>query len=407
MIIPSIDLMGGKAVQLRQGKEHVLTAERDPLDLAREFNRYGEIAVIDLDAALGQGDNLDLIRQICRVADVRAGGGVRDAVRGDALLRAGARQIIIGTSAEPELLSKFPADRVMVALDHKGGQVVDHGWTQGTGESIFDRAQRLAPYCGNFLCTFVEKEGGMGGLSVETVREVTDQLPHPATVAGGIAVTQEVIQLSRLGFDVQVGMAIYTGKLDPAEAVIGTLDFEKMPLIPTIVQDTAGQVVMLAYSNPESLGRALREGKGIFYSRSRNEIWEKGLTSGHTQALLACRSDCDRDALLFTVQQTGPACHTGTHSCFGPQRFSLGRLFDVLAQRRADLPEGSYTAKLFKNRSMLLKKIMEEAYEVTTAEIWTDLRWEIADNLFFLCMLAVDEGMTWQDIEGELGGRHK
>lgn len=407
MIIPSIDLMGGKAVQLRQGKEHVLTADRDPLDLAREFNRYGEIAVIDLDAALGKGDNLDLIRQICRVADVRAGGGVRDAARGDALLRAGARQIIIGTSAEPELLSKFPADRVMVALDHKGGQVVDHGWTQGTGESIFDRAQRLAPYCGSFLCTFVEKEGGMGGLSVETVREVTDKLPHPATVAGGIATTEEVIQLSRLGFDVQVGMALYTGKLDPVEAVIGTLDFEKMPLIPTIVQDAAGQVVMLAYSNPESLGRALREGKGIYYSRSRNEIWEKGLTSGHTQALLACRLDCDRDALLFTVRQTGPACHTGTHSCFGPQRFSLGRLFDVLVQRRAELPEGSYTAKLFKNRSMLLKKIMEEAYEVTTAENWTDLRWEIADNLFFLCMLAVDEGMTWPDIEGELGGRHK
>jgi phosphoribosyl-ATP pyrophosphohydrolase len=407
MIIPSIDLMDGKAVQLRQGKEHVLTAERDPLALAREFNRYGEVAVIDLDAALGQGDNLDLVRTLCRVADVRVGGGIRDAARGDALLRAGAHKLIVGTAATPELLSNFPAERVMVALDHKDGQVLDHGWTQGTGESIVERANRLAPYCSGFLCTFVEKEGGMGGLSLETVEEITRQLPHPATVAGGIATTEEVVTLSKKGFDVQVGMALYTGKLDPVQAVVDTLDFEKCPLIPTIVQDTAGQVLMLAYSSPESLTRALQEGQGIYYSRSRQEIWVKGLTSGHTQTLLSCRTDCDRDALVFLVEQTGPACHTGQYSCFGPRAFSLHYLFDVLQKRRQTLPEGSYTASLFKDRHKLLKKIMEEAFEVTTAGTWEEQRWEIADNLFFLCMLAVDEGMTWADIEGELGGRHK
>ena len=133
MMIPSIDLMGGKAVQLRGGREHVLTCERDPVELALEFNRYGEVAVIDLDAALGRGDNIETMRRILAVCDARVGGGVRDRRRGEELLRAGASCIIVGTQATPEFLSAFPRERVMVALDHRGGEVVDAGWTRATG----------------------------------------------------------------------------------------------------------------------------------------------------------------------------------------------------------------------------------------------------------------------------------
>jgi phosphoribosyl-ATP pyrophosphohydrolase len=407
MIVCSIDLMGGKAVQLRQGKTHVLTSDRNPIELAREFNRYGEVAVIDLDAALGQGDNLDLIRQLCRVADVRAGGGIRDAKRAELLLRAGARKIIVGTAATPELLSQFAPERVMVALDHKGGEVVDKGWTQGTGETILARAERVAPYCSGFLCTFVESEGGMGGLPLEEAMALAKQLPRPVTVAGGVATTEEAVTISRQGLDVQVGMALYTGKLDPVTSVVESLDFEKVGLIPTIVQDTAGQVLMLAYSSKESLTKALSEGKGIYFSRSRNEIWEKGKISGHMQELVSARVDCDRDAVLFTVRQTGPACHTGTHSCFGEGRFSIAGLFETLKARKENLPEGSYSAKLFTNRKLLLRKLMEEAYEVVSAENFEELRWEIADSLYFMSLLAVSEGLEWSDIVGELGGRHK
>ena len=367
MIIPSIDLMDGKAVQLRQGKERVLTVDEDPMDLARRFNRYGEVAVIDLDAALGQGDNLELVQKLCRVADVRAGGGVRDAERGRALLRAGARTIIVGTAADPAFLSSFPADRVQVALDHRGGKVVDRGWTHDTGESLLDRAERVAPFCSGFLCTFVEDEGGMGGMDLDGVRELADQLPRPVTVAGGIATNDEVVALSQAGMDVQVGMALYTGRLDPVACVVRSMDFAKAGLIPTVVQDPAGQVLMLAYSSAASLTRALTEGKGIYYSRSRQELWEKGLTSGCTQDLKAVRADCDRDALLFQVKQVGPACHRGRHSCFGSRRFGMEALFQVLAKRRENLPDGSYSATLFRDRELLLRKIMEEAFEVTRA----------------------------------------
>ncbi len=410
MMIPSIDLMAGQAVQLRQGKDHVLTSDRCPIELAREFNRYGPVAVIDLDAALGQGDNLPLIRQLCKVATVRAGGGIRSKERGHALLRAGAERIIIGTAATPEFLGVFPAERVMVALDHRQGEVVDHGWTQSTGESLQDRADRLAPYCSSFLCTFVEAEGTLKGMDLKAALTLQSSLPHPITVAGGIATTAEVVALSQAGLDVQVGMALYTGKLDPISAVVESLDFMKAPLMPTIVQDEAGQVLMLAYSTPASLTEALQKGRGIYYSRSREAIWEKGKTSGHTQDLLACRPDCDRDSLLFQVRQKGPACHTDAYSCFGKDQrqkaFSMVKLFDTLKDRQRHLPEASYTTTLFQDPKRLTRKVMEEAFEVATAPDRDNRIWEIADLLYFLSVVAVSDGIDWSDIEAELGGRH-
>ncbi len=403
--------MGGKAVQLRQGKELVLESDRDPVELALEFNRYGEVAVIDLDAALGKGSNLELIRRICAVADARVGGGIRDVETGRELLRAGAKCLIIGTKASPEFLEQFPADKVMVALDHVQGKVVDKGWTNQTDETIWERAARLEPFCSGFLVTFVESEGGLGGLPVEKAAELLERLDKHVTVAGGIATAGEIAEISLLGADVQVGMALYQGKVDPVEAVVKSLNFPENGLLPTIVQDVGGQVLMLAYSSPESLEKALREGKGIYFSRSRKEIWEKGLTSGSSQKLLSCRVDCDRDSILFKVQQVNGACHRGTYSCFGQatgvKQFSLPQLFTLLKQRKENLPEGSYSAKLFNNRRVLLKKLMEEAYEVCSFDSQDNLRWEIADLLYFASVLAVDEGVEWSEIEAELAGRHK
>ena len=411
MLICSIDLIDGKAVQLRQGKEHVLTSDTDPIELCRQFNRYGEVAVIDLDAAMGKGDNLDLIRHMCAVADVRVGGGIRNLERAQELLRAGARQLIIGTAATEEFLSQLPAERVMVALDHVGGKVVDEAWTNTTNETVTERAHRLAPHCGSYLCTFVEDEGGMGGMNPAEVEALAKGLPHPVTVAGGVATGVEIAAISRLGLDVQVGMALYTGAFQPEDVVADSLDFEKVGLMPTIVTDTDGQVLMLAYSSPESLKLALKEGKGIYFSRSRQELWEKGKTSGHTQRLVSCRTDCDRDSLLFVVEQTHQACHRDSYSCFGGQLarpdFRLSRLFSLLKGRKKDSPEGSYSARLFADRKMLKRKIMEEAFEVATFADRRELVWEIADSLYFMSVLAVDEGIEWSEIEAELGGRHR
>lgn len=411
MIVCSIDIMNGKAVQLKQGKDLVLESERDPIDLAREFNRYGEVAVIDLDAAMGKGNNRDLIKEICKVADARVGGGIRDVETGRNLLKAGAKALIFGTAANPDLLSQFPNDRVMVALDHRNGEVVDHGWQKSTGESLWDRADRLSDYCGSYLITFVEAEGGLKGMPQSTVAGLREKLKKPVTVAGGIASTDEIVAISKLGLDVQVGMALYKGLVDAAESVIGSIAFDKSNLVPTIVKDADGQTLMLAYSSPESLRSALKTGQGTYFSRSRQEIWVKGLTSGNTQKLISCRVDCDRDTLLFTVEQSTAACHNGTYSCFGQatsaRNFNLRGLFETLKSRKESLPEQSYSATLFKDRRKLLKKIIEEAYEVVSFTDKDNLRWEIADLIYFASVLAVDEGIEWSEIESELGGRTK
>jgi phosphoribosyl-ATP pyrophosphohydrolase len=129
------------------------------------------------------------------------------------------------------------------------------------------------------------------------------------------------------------------------------------------------------------------------------------------QELISCRADCDSDALIFTVHQTVAACHTNSYSCFGsynPQpRFSMERLFEVLKERKQNLPEGSYSSTLFKDRKKLLKKIAEESFEVVTSDSRENLRWEIADLVYFLSTLAVAEGIEWHEILNELSGRRK
>lgn len=407
MLIPSIDIMGGRAVQLRRGRKPVLTSLIDPLELARRFNRFGEVAVIDLDAALGRGDNRELIKKICRVADARVGGGIREITQGEEYLRAGAGKIIIGTKATPEFLSNFPHGKVQVALDHIGEEVLDNGWQNRTGEKLIGRAEILAPYCDSFLITFVEKEGGKAGLSATAAQQLLEKIRGGITIAGGVSDSANAVELLRLGLNVQVGMALYTESLDPIDVVAGTLDWSKGSLIPTIVTDQFGQILMTAYSSIDSLRAALDKGRGIYFSRSRNELWEKGLTSGNTQELISCRWDCDRDTLLFVVKQKGNACHTEEYSCFGSRRFSLAYLHSFLEKRRDSLPEGSYSSKLFKNKQLIDKKILEEAREVVEFTDRENLIWELADLIYFTLMKATSERIEFGEVIAELERRHK
>jgi phosphoribosyl-ATP pyrophosphohydrolase/phosphoribosyl-AMP cyclohydrolase len=301
----------------------------------------------------------------------------------------------------------------MVALDQVDGKVVDHGWKTSTGESVFDRAERLSPLCSSFLSTFVTGEGCMQGVDETMVVKLRDRLRRPLTIAGGVASTDDAVSLNKLGVDVQVGMALYTGKLDLGEAFAGSLMWPSDGLIPTIVQDTSGNVLMVAYSSKESLIKALAEGTGTYFSRSRNQIWHKGETSGNRQKLLSCRTDCDSDALVFTVIQEGVACHNGSYTCFSNDQvrpFDLQSLFNIIADRKASIQDGqelSYTQKLLAKRSMLNKKIMEEAFEVVSHTDRENLKWEIADLLYFVSVLASAEGISWKEIQNELGGRHR
>ena len=184
-----------------------------------------------------------------------------------------------------------------------------------------------------------------------------------------------------------------------------------MKLTPAIVRDSkTGAILTLAYMSEESLAKTIESGETWFWSRSRNELWHKGATSGNTQRVVHIAHDCDDDALVVTVEPNGPACHTGSTSCFADiPPLPLERLMRVLRERNANRPEGSYSAYLFnEGRDKILKKVGEEATEVVIAAKGDDrarLVSELADLVFHLSVLMVDAGVTWEDVEGELEGR--
>jgi phosphoribosyl-ATP pyrophosphohydrolase/phosphoribosyl-AMP cyclohydrolase len=184
-------------------------------------------------------------------------------------------------------------------------------------------------------------------------------------------------------------------------------------LIPAIVRDArTGAVLTLAYMNEEALARTRESGETWFWSRSRGELWHKGATSGNTQRVVHIAEDCDGDALLVSVVPAGPACHNGTTSCFADAPLlPLDRLMSTLRARYEERPEGSYAARLFSaGRDRILKKIGEEATEVVIAakgEGRERMVSEIADLVFHLSLLLVDEGLEWAEVGEELERRRR
>lgn len=408
MIIPSIDLMDGKAVQLKQGKEKVLERE-DVLELAKYYSRFGEISVIDLDAAMNKGDNEELIKEICKIAHCRVGGGIRDKEKAKRILANGAKQIIIGTAANEEFLSKLPHDKVLVAIDSKKGKVTVEGWTKEVNETPADYIKRFDNLCAGYLYTIVDKEGMMQGTDIEAIKEIRKLTNKTLIAAGGISTIEEIKTLVKMNVSTQLGMCIYTGAVNLEDAYVAVMDFEKQNgLIPTIVQDIESkQVLMLAYSNKESLKKSLKDGLATYFSRSRQELWTKGLTSGNTQELISAKFDCDQDALLFKVKQKGAACHTGRYSCFEDKEFCINDLYKLLLDRKAKLPENSYTTKLFKNEFYLQRKIMEEAFESVNYAKGDGLEWEASDLAYHMLTFMALHNVTPQDIVSNLASRTK
>ncbi|MCQ2740232.1 MAG: bifunctional phosphoribosyl-AMP cyclohydrolase/phosphoribosyl-ATP diphosphatase HisIE [bacterium] len=409
MIIPSIDLMDGKAVQLQQGKEKILEKE-NVLELAKYFSRFGEIAVIDLDAAMNKGNNEETIKQICKIAKCRVGGGIRDEEKARRILSYGASKIIIGTKANEELLSKLPKERVIVAIDAKGGKITTEGWTKEINETPKDFVKRFDNLCSGYLYTIVDKEGMLGGTDIDAIKEIREITKNDLTAAGGITNVEEIKSLEKANINSQLGMSIYTGILSLEDAFCSSLDFAKNNgLIPTIVQDIdTKQVLMFAYSNKDAIVKSLSTGKSTYYSRSRKELWEKGLTSGNTQELISAKFDCDHDTLLYKVRQKGVACHLGRYSCFEDKDFTLNDLYKLLQDRKLNLPQNSYTTKLFLDRNYLNSKIKEEAQEVTDFENGEDtLAWEVADLTYFVLTLMVQNNVTIKDVLSELMSRTK
>jgi phosphoribosylformimino-5-aminoimidazole carboxamide ribotide isomerase len=223
MLIPSIDLQAGAVVQLVQG-ERLAIRDDDVFRWVRRFAAFPKVQVIDLDAAMGKGDNLSLVREIAGQLSCRVGGGIRTVERARHVLAAGAQQIIVGSAifkdGQPNLafariLSEaVGADRVIAAVDSRDGHVVVDGWKTALPITAAEAVRALEAYCDEFLYTHVDTEGLMGGTSREAILAVRRATSKRVTAAGGITTQREIDDLETLGVDAVVGMAIYTGKLD-------------------------------------------------------------------------------------------------------------------------------------------------------------------------------------------------
>jgi phosphoribosylformimino-5-aminoimidazole carboxamide ribotide isomerase len=228
VLIPCIDLQRGQAVQLVYGRKREL-AVADVLGLLDRFSRYEWLHVIDLDAAMRKGHNNALVRQLCIEAHrkykmkVRVGGGIRTLRRAESLKKLGVQQVIIGSAAFRQgrpnlsflrkLAVRLGKKRILIALDTAKGRVVTHGWRTKLSIEPADVFEALAPYCGGFLCTDVDREGTMSGVNIQWFRALRSATKLPIIAAGGITTTREIRALEKIGMDSAVGMALYKNRV--------------------------------------------------------------------------------------------------------------------------------------------------------------------------------------------------
>jgi phosphoribosylformimino-5-aminoimidazole carboxamide ribotide isomerase len=222
VLIPSIDLMGGKIVQLVQGEKKALEFDDFEYWIER-FSAFPLVQLIDLDAAMGRGNNRELIAMICKRLPCQTGGGIRDVARGAELLALGAKRVIYGsallkdgsinTRLAAEAAAALGAKQLTFAIDSRKGKVAIQGWKENTSVGPAEMIRALDPYCSAFLYTHIDTEGTMAGFPVDRARELASLTKKQMIVAGGIRSQAEVDELDAIGVDAVVGMAIYTGAM--------------------------------------------------------------------------------------------------------------------------------------------------------------------------------------------------
>lgn len=228
MLIPSIDLAANRIVQLVQGERLALESD-DVLGWVERFTGFDHVQLIDLDAAKGEGRNDVLVARICAELPCRVGGGIRDAARAAEVLGLGATAVILGSAfftangvdveAAEAMAAAIGPERLIAAVDSRGGQVVIHGWRTPVALTAVDAVRALEPFVSEFLYTHVDREGLMMGTDMAAIEAVRAATRRRLTAAGGITTLEEVDALHARGVDAVVGMAIYTGRLDPARAL--------------------------------------------------------------------------------------------------------------------------------------------------------------------------------------------
>lgn len=345
IVIPAIDLKDGKCVRLQKGDYSTARqVAEDAVEAARSFRNAGAewLHVVDLDGAKSaKPENADLIFRIAHNSGMKleVGGGIRGMDTVEYYLQNGISRVILGTAAvrSPEFVreavGKF-GDRIAVGIDARNGFVSQNGWTQDSSIDFIALAKKMEEAGVKYLIfTDIERDGMQTGPNLDMLDRLNRSVSCSVTASGGVSGMEDISNLIGLGlYGAICGKSLYAGSLDLRAALdlcgegksmpeesekLADRFFRKADLLPAVVQEAgSNEVLMLAYMNRESLKKTLETGYTWFYSRSRQQLWNKGATSGHFQRVLKIYGDCDDDTLLVVVKQTGAACHTGRHSCF-------------------------------------------------------------------------------------------
>lgn len=339
IILPAIDIQNGECVRLYRGD--FATAHKvaeNPLDTAQSFYQDGArwIHMVDLDGArTGRRENASVFLEVADKSglQVELGGGIRDRETVEYYLSHGISRCILGSAAlkNPALVKEAAAaygDRIAVGIDARDGMVAAEGWLQVSQVSYLEMAKRMEDAgVRTLIFTDIAKDGMLSGPNCAQLEALRQAVSCRIIASGGIRELSDIQKLQAMGlYGAICGKSLYSGTLSLREAVAAAgepqeraLDryFQKGRLVPAIIQEAStGQVLMLAYMDKTALRRTMETGTAWYWSRSRQEYWNKGATSGHYQKVLSITGDCDDDTLLVTVEQIGAACHTGSHSCF-------------------------------------------------------------------------------------------
>ena len=469
-IIACLDVRNGRVVK---GTKFTDIKDVDsPEKLAKFYsdNSVDELVFYDITASNEERKtSLEFVERVARVINIpfSAGGGVSTIEDFKYILRKGADKVSVNSAAvkNPQLIREasmaFGSQCVVLSMDVKKNDegswsVYVKGGREKTELDAIDWAVTAAELgAGEIVVNSIDEDGMKNGYDLELLSRITSVVNIPVIASGGAGKKEHFLDalqktgvdgvlaasvfhfgeikvpelkqyLKENGAEIRMPEAAPQKKESPsaADADISMIRFTKDGLVPCICQDAkTGAVLMLAYMNEQSLRLTLEKKRAVYYSRSRSELWEKGATSGNTQKVRAIYYDCDADALLIKVDQTGNACHTGAYSCFfnavfddlgvsaDPGSSVFGELYATVIGRKNDPSEGSYTNYLFdKGIDKILKKVGEEAAETIIAAKNQDrqeLIGETGDLIYHLTVMLAEKGISMDEIEQELKSRFR
>ena len=363
---------------------------------AKIINYFGSIIVSNC-------TSYSLLKELCSVAECYLMINSSDSKFIKKALKLGIKKIIIPYK-EIKKISQKISKNVIIARITLPEKYFINNMLPNIREEIREIFNDINSNCSEFLVDFDDKLNLDKNTLLTTINYITEFNKSPLTFLDPNGKNSD--ELEKKGISPFITSSNMLSEEELSRLFISIIDFQKQKgLIPTIVQDVHNQVLMLAYSSQDSLTQALTQKKGTYYSRSRQSIWIKGETSGNYQELCQTRYDCDQDTILFTVRQSGVACHLNRYSCFGDKKFDFSDLYEIIQDRIKNPVSNSYTSKISKEEKLIIEKIREESNEVINYTDKENLTWEIADLFYFILVLMAKKEIKIQDILNELWKR--